>query len=220
MERPKEQRVGPDRVLLRGDRLIIESPIEIDGWEVRRHRRLLVRYAGRGFTPRRIERTTHGSVRYELAPWSPVPLEIPGAEVEYGIDFVERRDSAAASRRRRERAGFVLNLLSPLVGLLGARLKGSIEEQFGIDATAATERCVMIEALSIAPALAMVVIELVASGIAGQPVGLPVRPCAALALVFGLDVLMRWDRLLAEEHPPPGFYEWAWRWRRGLRRNP
>jgi len=204
-------------VLLRGDRLIIESPIEIEGWEVRRHRRLLVHYEGRGWTPCRIELTVQGSMRYELAPWNPAPLEIPGGAVEYGSDFVERRDSAAASRRRHERAGLALNLLSPLVGLLGARLKGSIEARFGIDSSAATARAVSLEALAIAPAVALVAIEFVASGIAGQPVGLPWRSCAAVALVLAPDVLMRWDRLLAEEHPPPGFYEWAWRPRRRAR---
>jgi len=213
----KEQWIGSDRVLMPGDRLIIESPIAMDGWDVRTYRRLLVRFAGRAWTPRRIEPTAHGSVRYELAPWSPAPLEILGDEVDYGIDYVERRDRAAASRTRRARAGLVLNMLSPLVGLLPAQLKGRIEERFGIGARAATVRCVAIEALSIGPALTIVLIEFLAGAITGQSVGLPVRTCGTIALVCGLDVMVRWDRLLAEEYPPPGFYEWAWRWRRKSR---
>jgi len=209
--RNDEHRVGSDRVWVRGDRLIIESRVAMDGWEVRAYRRLLIRYAGRDYTPQRRRRTADGAMRYELIPWRPSPLEIPKGEVEYGVDYVERRDRAAASSARRARAGAVLNLLSPFVGLLSAKLKARIEERFAIDVTAATRLSVRIEALLVGPALAVVAIGLVARGLAGVDPGLPVRTCATIAILFGLDAMMRWDRLLAEERPPPGFFEWLWR---------
>src|SRR5262245_20507652 len=197
-----ERRVGTDRVLLRGDRLIIETSTAM-GWEVRRHRRLLVHFDDRAWTPLRVEHGKDGSTRYELEPWTPAALEIPGAEIEYGLAYVERRDRAAVSRARCERMGTTLNLVSPLVGLLGARL--------GIDARIATLRSVAIELLLVGPAMAIVAIQGVATGIAGEDAGLPWRTCGVLALVFAIDALVRWRRLIVEERPPVGFLEWIWR---------
>jgi hypothetical protein len=205
-----ERRVGSDRVLVHGDRLIIETRAAM-GWEVRRHRRLLVRFDERAWTPRCVEHGNDGSARYELEPWTPARLEIPGDEIEYGAAFVERRDRAATSRVRCERMGTTLNLVSPLVGLLGARLKGRIEEQLGIDARIATLRSVAIEALLVGPALAIVAIQGVATGVAGEDAGLPWRTCAVVAIVFAIDALVRWGRLIIEERPPVGFLEWIWR---------
>jgi hypothetical protein len=208
-----ERWVGTDRVRSCGDRLIIETRTAM-GWEVRPHRRLLIRFDERAWTPRHIEHGKDGASRYELEPWTPAPLEIPGGEIEYGPAYVERRDRAAASRARCERMGTTLNLVSPLVGLLGARLKGRIEEQLGIDARIATVRSVAIELLLVGPAMAIVAMQGVATGVAGEDAGLPWRTCAVVAVVFASDALVRWGRLIAEERPPVGFLEWIWRRRR------
>jgi hypothetical protein len=38
-----------------------------------------------------------------------------------------------------------------------------------------------------------------------------VRPAVVIVLFLLPDALMRWDRLLAEDAAPPGFYEWLFR---------
>ena len=41
---PMVHRIGPDRVLVWRDRLVIESPIDMEFWEVRTYRHTLIRF--------------------------------------------------------------------------------------------------------------------------------------------------------------------------------
>ncbi len=199
-------RIGPDRVLVRDDRLVIESPVDMEHWEVRTYRHTMIRFEGRGW---RIVRTGTGSknaVRYELEPWTPSPIELTGPTCDYGPAFVEQRDREYADRRRRHTVGVVLGLVLPLVGLLGSETKRRIEERYAIGAVAATRASLYVEGVIM---LASATLLLIGSMVYPPP--WPLGPCALGALVLPPDLLFRYDSLIRDEQYPPGFYQWVWR---------
>ena len=64
---PTAHRIGRDRVLVRGDRLIIESPVDMEHWEVRTYRHTMIGFRDRGW---RIVRTGRGSKKVFGTSWS------------------------------------------------------------------------------------------------------------------------------------------------------
>jgi hypothetical protein len=103
-----------------------------------------------------------------------------------------------------------MTVLSPLIGFLGSRTKLRIYEAYGVNPVAATSRSLFLEYLIIIMALAWTsIFMMVAARGYGWP--LPVRPAVVIVLFLLPDALMRWDRLLAEDAAPPGFYEWLFR---------
>ena len=49
----------------------------------------------------------------------------------------------------------------------------------------------------------------------GYQSGISILLCFAIATVVAVDAGVRWSSLLGEERPPPGFYEWLFKRRRG-----
>ena len=173
----------------------------MDGWEVRRHRHALIRFEGRTWRVARKTVILTGAIRYELVPWSPAELELTGPEIDYGPDFVAQRDRANLTERRRGRSARLLRCISPLIGFLGARTKGRLEAVYRIDPVAATWHSLYVEYFVVLASLALTTIGMISGGFPW----VPFLPFAALAAV---DSLVRWDRIIGEERPPPGFYEW------------
>ena len=216
-ERPasrKVRQIGRDRVELMGDRLTVVTPVaQMPGWEVRRYRAPVIRFDDR--TWRITARTTlpDSTTRFELVAWDPGDGEIPGPEIEYSPEAVALRDLASSIGRRHSRGTMLLNYVGPLTGFLPARIKDRFEVVYGIDSVASTKWSIFIQFLV---ALNAFVLTSIGTMVTGFGVPSPVVPwlMPAIGLVAILDAGVRLGRVLSEERPPPGFYEWLFRGRK------
>ena len=206
--RPPTRQIGPDRVEVYPDRLIVTTPLrQIPGWAVRKYRAPIVRFENR--TWRIIARSVDPDqrTRYTLVPWEPLDGELPGPEIDYSPDDVALREHADALGRRRSRVTLWLNYVGPLTGFLPARTKAHLEEVYGIDPAVSTRWSVFIEFLVVLGCLVLMSIGQMVR-VYGYPSPFPLGLLFGAAVVVAIDAVMRWDRLLGEERPAPGFYEW------------
>jgi hypothetical protein len=184
----------------------------MEHWEVRKYSHTLIRFEQRGW---RIARKSMGyslALRYELVPWAPGPLEPIGREIEYGPDYIRERDRDLADRRHTARIGTGLWLLSPLIGLLGARTKQRLEERYGIDPVATTRASLCAEAALLLVTAALLTLSHLV-GVAGGAL-FDDRKLLFVALVCALDLLFRYHSVLAETRYPPGLLQWVVPWAR------
>ena len=194
-------RIGADHVIVQDDQLIVISRAHMELWMVRAHRKTVIRFNGRDWRVTEITAAPPDATKYILAPWDPGDSEVVGITIEYGAEYVATRDRVAELARKTRRASGLLRLVAPFTGFFTARFKDRLEVSYGIDPVASTRQSVLMETLVTLGALALVVIGM-ASG------GFSPTPFLAIALILGPDAALRWDRVLGEQRPPPGFYEW------------
>ena len=201
-------RIGRDRVEVRGETLTVITPVQhMEGWQVSRYRASVIHFDGLTWRVTKHTIGSDGLARYELARWEPSEEELTGPQIDYSRDDVVLRDYGLQQGRRRGRVTLVLNLMGPLTGFLPARTKDRLETRYGIDPVASTKGSVLIQmllafvALNLSPFLQMVKLY-------GLPGGFTLLLGLAIALVLGVDAVVRWSQVLAEVRPPPGFYEW------------
>ncbi len=208
MSESATRRIGPDRVIVRDGRVSVITSVEMPDWEVRRHRVTLIRFDGGTF---RVSGKTHaaGKVRYELTPWVPADEYVVGLEIEYSPAYVAARDRVARDDRRGSYVTFALRVVSPLIGFLSGRTKERLEAAYGVDPVSTTFQSVFLEFLITIGAWTLAAIGQVVRGLAGTNAGLGLPSLGILGLVFAIDASMRYSRILREERPPPGFYEWV-----------
>jgi hypothetical protein len=208
---PTTRRFGRDRVEIYGDRLTIITPAgDMPGWEVRRYRAPVVRFEGRTW---RITARTRGrdkTTRYDLEAWEPHHGDVPGPEIEYSAASVELRDHADDLGRKRSRVTGVLGFITPLTGFLPAKTKDRLEAVYGIDPVASTHASVMIEAIVALGAFVLATIAQFVK-IYGYSSGISATWMVVIGAVVAIDAGIRWSRLMADERPAPGFYEWVFR---------
>jgi hypothetical protein len=124
--------------------------------------------------------------------------------VEYGPEYAVSRDRAAALSKHTRRVSGLLRIVSPFTGFLSARIKGRLEESYGLDSVASTKQSIVIESVLALCGLALTQIGM-SSG------GFPWLPFLGVTVFLAPDAAVRWDRVLGEQRPPPGFYEWTLR---------
>jgi hypothetical protein len=189
--------------------------MEMPDWEVRQHRATLIRFEDK--TWRVAAKTTRaGKIHYELARWDVPDHERAGRQVDYNAEYVASRDQAAPRIRARTRVTGFLRWVSPLIGFLPARTKARLELTHGVDPVATTRQSVFLEFLITIGSFALATIITMATGgslamnlpAGGVTIGLSSSRLILIGIVAGLDAAMRHDRILREERPPPGFYEW------------
>lgn len=205
MTSSKNRRVGSDQVTVDGDRMLVVSRANMHGWDVRRHRHTAIRFDGRLWRVASKSAFAGGDVRYELVPMTELEQDVAGSVVDYGPAFVTRRDQDSQLRKRHELGGSLLRLVSPLVGLLSARIKGHLEETYGIDSVGTTWHSICVEGVIAAAGLCFAAIGIIGGKFPMW--GLFIVPAGMLAA----DAIVRWERIVWEERPPPGFYEWLFR---------
>jgi hypothetical protein len=193
--------------------VVVITAVEMPDWEIRAHRVPLIRFDGN--TWRVAGKTTaDGKVRYELAPWTPADEYVIGREVEYGPEYVAARDQHTRSSRRSSHVTFWLRVISPFIGFLSARTKGRLEARYGVDPVSTTFQSVFLEFLISLGAFALLSIGQMSTALAkamktagiGAEVWLVILLIAGLAIA--IDGSVRYGRILKEERPPPGFFEW------------
>jgi len=201
-------RIGRDRVEVRGDTLTVITRVQnMEGWQVSRYRASVIHFDGQTW---RVTKHTVGSdrlSRYELARWDPSNGELTGPRIDYSSDDVVLRDYRLQQGRRRSRVTFGLNLIGPLTGLLPAPTKDQLETRYGIDPVASTKASVLIQMLLVFVALTLAPFSQMVR-LYGLPGGFTMFLVLTVALVLGVDAVVRWSQVLAEVRPPSGFYEW------------
>ena len=213
----KTIRIGADRVVARDDHLLVISAVEMEDWKVRQHRHTLIRFVER--TWRVAGHTTAaGKTHYQLVPWTPADSHLVGREIDYNAEYVARRDRTAVSTRQLSRVTSALRVVSPFIGFLPAHTKARLEAAYGVDPVSTTFQSVFTEFLVSVCAFALAAIGMGAwmKGYSPAATGLPIDLFIAVAVVAGVDGSVRYGRILSEERPPPGFYEWAFKKRRGV----
>lgn len=195
------KRIGSDHVILRDDHLVVLSHAHMEAWRVRSYRQTVIRFEGRSWRVIEVRAVPPNATQYTLALWDLSDHDVVGQTVEYGLAFVEERDRAAVQAMQTRRVSGLLRLVAPLTGFLGARIKDRLESSFGIDPLASTKQSVMMESIAIMGGFVLMRIGMVTGVI-------PYLPFLFMALVLLPDAVVRWDRILGEQRPPPGFYEW------------
>jgi hypothetical protein len=204
MSQPRTLRVGSDHVIVYTDRLIVISHSHMELWTVRSHRKTVVRFEGRDWRIAELTAVPPDATRYTLAPWEAGESEVVGVTIDYGPDYVAARDRTAMQSKHVRRVSGWLRIVAPFTGFLNARTKDRLEQSYGIDPVASTKQSVLMETFTTLGSLALVSIGMISNGFSPAPYFI-------IALVLAPDAAFRWDRVLAEKRPPPGFYEWVYR---------
>jgi hypothetical protein len=209
------EKVGSDRVLVDGSRLVVQSSADMPGWEVRAFRRKLILFRGARYFVAAKERV-EGRYHYTLEPWPDDREDIVGGAIEYDRHLVAARD--AESRARAAAAGVraLLLPLYPVIGLLPAVVKKRLADGYGISEELATTLSLWLELMVSAALGALFTIQSM-TGVYGAALGVR-EPIAWLQNLSGLaagalflivpDLVMRYARILAESRYPYGFWEW------------
>jgi hypothetical protein len=221
-------RIGPDRVTITDNEVVVEAKHETNDWEVRtnntpaiyfREKKYLLLEKGQAQPPYKI--------RYVLQPWPAGKIPNPKLFLTYGEDTVAERDS---SRRGEALNSVVWVCLLPLYPFLGLLWSGTQQRlnRFGFVPRTIT-------GLSIFTSFGMVLIQgvfvvvtinasmrfgkIMVGGIFGAmmgqaslhvgPVSIPVFPLDALLVLSCLvDLCVRYTRYLREDQWTGGFLEW------------
>jgi hypothetical protein len=199
-------RWGRDRLVRKEAQRIIYSPADMEDWEVRKFRRVLIRIEGHGYHLTRKTRQPGGLLRYLLEPWPEDYPDPPAIELTYDRDYVEARDRVARASFRREVGLGLLWPLIPLIGLLPAGSKARLHARYGVHPQTATAWSLWLE-------WALILFHVLLLAIQTWTGIFNTGYIVAVLLVLAPDVLVRWSSLLGEEINPYGFYEWLFRLR-------
>ena len=198
--------LGSDRLRREGERLVVDTAAEMDGWEVRHYRKTRVHFDGVAYQILRQEAMQHGGVRYHLEPWPQDLADAPAHEIHYDLAYVQARDAARRVLVRRSVGGEFLLPLYPLLGLLPSRWKAALQRRYGLHPRSMTAWSLRLEYVGILLDGAFLAIH----AITGR---FDAFYLIAVMVILVPDAWMRYDSLLAEDAYPPGFYEWLLRFR-------
>jgi hypothetical protein len=199
-------RWGRDRLVRKGEQRILYSPADMEDWEVRKFRRVLIRIEGEPYTLVRKTRQPRGALRYVLEPWPADYPDPPAIELTYDRDYVEGRDKVARAAVRREIGLGCLWPWIPLIGFLPSGWKARLHRRYGVHPQTATGWSLWLEWAIILFHSLLLAIQMW-TGIFNT------RYILTVLLILAPDALVRWGSLLGEAMNPYGFYEWLFRLR-------
>jgi len=201
------KRIGNDRILLKGDRLIVCSIVDMEEWRVQQIRKIGICIDDELWQLTEKQYRAKNHVRYFLAPWPEFEKEIPGRIIRYDEEYVRARDEAAKKRKIEAVVGPILSLFKPLVGFLPSRLKSRLEEKCGVPARNATFMSIICELVAFFVAGAFLLIFTFGSMEAPQ-LALYIPFFVMLVLMLFIDIAMRYHSYLREDLSPWGMFEW------------
>jgi hypothetical protein len=139
------RRIGDDRIMRRGEQLIVCSKVDMEGWQVRQNRKTVIFINDEAWCLVGKQYTAAKEVHYLLDPWPEHVYQIAGQRIRYDDEYVRARNEA--EQKRKIEAGFspVLFHLRTIIGFLPSRLKSSIEERFGVPARNSTFISIIVE---------------------------------------------------------------------------
>ena len=198
------RRIGSDLVVVGDDRLIVISRARMEEWQVRTYRQTQVRYDGREWRIAETSVAPPDSTRYTLVLWGTNDQDVVGHTIDYGPEYVAERDRSAERDNRTRQVSGALRIVAPFTGFLSAPIKDRLEVSYGLDSVATTKQSVIMQTLAAMGGFVLAQIGIVTGAF-------PSWPFLVASLVLVPDAAVRWDRVLAEHRPPPGFYEWIFR---------
>ena len=125
---PYPRKVGEDRILRRGDQLVVCSKMDMDEWEIRENRKTAIFIGDEVWCLVEKQFTDNREVRYILDPWPDYLRQIPGRKIRYGEKYVRDCRELDKKRKIEDRYGSFLNFFKWFIGFLPSRMKSSIEE--------------------------------------------------------------------------------------------
>jgi len=196
--------IGPDKVCLGPDRLIIHAAEPMD-LPIREFCRVPVYFEGHKYYVRSKQAGERPrAVVYELWPWPPELQEASTRLVFYDEAYVIERDKMAATRRRHELFHLVLLPLYPLLGLCWSRWKNQVLGAWGFEPGSITKASIFLT-------FNVFIVEGIFVGwLGGGIVGVRMWDWALL-LLLGADTALRYGQSLEldVEHYW-GICEWMW----------
>jgi len=200
--------VGDDRVVRKGNQLLVYSKVDMEEWQIQQTRKTAVYINDEAWCL--VEKQIVGAktVRYLLEPWSENSHQIPGRRIRYDEEYVRARNEAL--RKRRIEAGVrpILYHLRAVVGLLPSRLKSRIESEFGVPARNATFLSIILELIVFFVLGA--ILQVFVFGAMENPLlifGVPLF--IGLVIPVFADLTMRYHSYLRDDASPWGMFEWV-----------
>ena len=196
-------KISRDRVVVEKDRLVVDAAVEMPDWEVRTYRRKRYIFRGQAFFLTRRIPQRGGRVVYVLEPWSSDDNEPWAGTIVYDEEYVRARDRGRRLYVAGRLATPFLVWFYPLLGLLPGRLKHYLSERVGLHPETSSTASMLFEFLVGAGAVAL---HPIFTRIPELSPHLGKITLAGLVLV--VDSIGRYQKRLAEDPYPYGFYEW------------
>jgi hypothetical protein len=202
------RRVGDDRIMQRGEQLIVCSKVNMDEWQIQQNRKTVIFINDEAWCLVGKQYTAAKEVHYLLDPWPEHLYQIPGRRIRYDDEYVRARSEAEKRRKIEGRFGPILYHLRAITGFLPSRVKSNIEERFGVPARNSTFLSIIVELCLFFVFGAF--LQIFAFGSMRQP-GLVLHVPLLIVLVVTtfVDLVMRYDSYLREDASPLGVFEWV-----------
>jgi hypothetical protein len=206
-------KVGEDRILRRGEQLLVCSNVDMDEWQVRQTRKTAIYINDEAWCLVGKQYTATNKVRYLLDPWPNQAKEIPGRRIRYDEEYVRARNEAEKKRKIESGIGPILYHLRAFVGFLPSCVKTRIESHFGVPARNATFVSIIVE-LFLFFVLGALLQILVYGAMRAPQLVIFIPPLIVLVPVLFVDMAMRYHSYLREDASPWGLFEWVVRRKR------
>ena len=203
MPNGRTEAVGGDAVRFRGRAVVIESAADMPDWDFRDYRRTAILFRGQTYFVAEKRLLADGAYQYVLEPWGAL-VDMPGRTVTYDEGYAAARDGASRHEKRRDRASAALFFVSPLLGLLPARAKLSLNDRYAFDPPTVTRQSLFLERIAVYCLFTLIVLGNVARLPSPWLAGLIV-----LAVAVYVDMIMRTGPADGGEQEQPGFWEWV-----------
>jgi hypothetical protein len=204
---------GEDRIVRRGEQLIVCSKVDMDEWQVQQTRKTVIYINDEVWCLVGKQYTTTKEVRYLLDPWPEHFKEIPGRIIRYDEEYVRTRNEAEKKRKIEAGVGPILYHLRALIGFLPSRVKSRIEAEFGVPARNATFISIIIELFLFLVLGAF--LQIFTYGAMRLPqLSVSIPYFLVPVLVSFADLVMRYHSYLREDASPWGLFEWVVWWKR------
>ena len=215
MEQPDitEISIGPDKVLIAGDRVIIYAAQAMTEWTVREFRRPPIFFRDKKYY---LIRKTPGpspyAFIYELEPW-PSEFEPESTRViTYDEFYVAERDGDLKTSRRHDLIHVALLPFYPLLGLCWSGFKERVLGPIGFEPAATTAASILVcFSIFLLEGIFVFYMHLGFLGLIFSSERL-FRLDWFLLLLLPLDCMIRYGQVLRSAESPDGFLEWAFGW--------
>jgi len=205
------RKVGEDRILRRGDQLVVCSQVDMEEWQIRDNRKTAVYIDDAVWCLVEKQFSDDGEIRYILDPWPDYLRHIPGRRIRYDEAYVGACREADKKRKTLNRYGPLLGLLKFIIGFLPSGVKAAIEEKIGVPARNASFISIIIELYLLILIVFMHLIFTLASSYArfySSSVVLSVPSLLLYVIVLTPDLVMRYNSYFRGDASPLGLFEW------------
>jgi hypothetical protein len=204
------RRVGDDRIIRRGEQLIVCSKVDMDEWQVQNNRKTAIIIDEEVWCLVGKQHTASREIRYFLDPWPEYLRQIPGRRIRYDDGYLKARAEKERKRKIQAGAGPILFHLSMLIGFLPSCVKHRIETQFGVPARNATFISIIIEWVLFF-ALGAILLVFAFGSLLAPSLAIYTPLLILMVMPLLLDLIMRYNSYLREDRNPWGFFEWVFR---------